>query len=253
MGKLDFGRVLESSFRLLLRRADIFFPLAAVPFALMIPVQFMALRTSKQFEESAASQRAPQMEDVLQLLGTTLGAAFVSMVITSIVSAAAIHGVVMLLRQRPVTLGDCVRTGARRLGAVLLVSIGVGIGTFAGATLCIIPGLMIACAWYVAVVATVAEGTPVGAAFSRSAALTRGNRWVVLLILIVVAVGSGMLGGVIGAIGALFLPLVAQAILVTVVSAAVAALGAVIQGVTYYELRVLKEGLAADDLAVVFA
>ena len=60
---------------------------------------------------------------------------------------------------------------------LLGVSILFGLGAALGFMLLIVPGIMIVCAWAVAVPALIADRTGVTGAFGRSATLTRGNRW----------------------------------------------------------------------------
>lgn len=59
---------------------------------------------------------------------------------------------------------------------------------------------MMACAWCVAVPSLVADRTGVFGAFSRSAELTRGNRWRIFALFVVVWIIAMVIGAVIGGV-----------------------------------------------------
>jgi membrane-anchored glycerophosphoryl diester phosphodiesterase (GDPDase) len=67
---------------------------------------------------------------------------------------------------------------------LLGVSIVYAIGMTVTLALLVVPGLIFICVYTVVVPAAVVDKTGVFASFSRSAELTRGNRWRILLVLI---------------------------------------------------------------------
>jgi hypothetical protein len=123
--------------------------------------------------------------------------------------------------------------------------------------------------WSVVVPARVVERTGILGSFGRSRALTRGNRWRVLLLFIILMVLQIAVGSVIGALvspfGAPAPPtagsdlavffgsmMMARVIAETIASSVVAIVGTAIFAALYYELRVLKEGIGPEALASVF-
>ena len=97
----------------------------------------------------------------------------------------------------------------------------------------------------------VVEKTGVLECFGRSRALTAGNRWRILLLLIVVGLGQGVINFIlqmIGQIGGVWLAV----ILTLAVSLFFIAFNAVLTAVGYYTLRSAKEGIIIDDIARVF-
>src|SRR5215813_11824393 len=188
--------------------------------------------------------------------------------------AAITYGTVQDLRGRRALLGECLSRGLSLMLPVLVVAllytlivvvvpgiVGYGLGLVsdslgrAASTVLQVAASLIL---YVAIPAAVIEGTGAIASLQRSADLTQGYRWRLLgmfilvgLILVVAAavIGiviyvtmsiSAVLGGIVIALGGIAMTLLFIAY--------VAALPAV----TYYNLRVAKEGTDITEIAKVF-
>jgi hypothetical protein len=85
----------------------------------------------------------------------------------------------------------------------------------------------------------------------RSWALTKGFRWRILGLLLLVGVLGGIVGGIVGGVTA-FVPSVARILISSMVNIVVASLAAVVHGVGYHDLRVAAEGLDTEELSAVF-
>jgi len=120
-----------------------------------------------------------------------------------------------------------------------------------GMILLIVPGIILMLMWYVALPACVVEGLgPVGS-LMRSAELTKGHRWQILGLIIVVAIVGGIIVGIAGATG-VTLGGVAVAIIQYLVQSIVGVYGAVLIVVLYRDLRVAKDGIGTEQIAAVF-
>jgi len=97
----------------------------------------------------------------------------------------------------------------------------------------------------------VIEGTGIGQGFGRSRELTRGHRWGILGLLVLVVVAQWIVAFVLGLVGALLGP-VGAGIINVAVTLFFAAFSSVMVAVGYYYLRAEKEGIVIDDLARVF-
>ncbi len=147
-------------------------------------------------------------------------------------------------------------TGFAKSGKVFAVSLVVGLLIVLGLVALIVPGLVAAAAFFVAVPAVVVEpGADSSSAMERSRDLTRGHRWTILALLATVlavqialglafAVASGLLEDVV--------PHPVPAIAFNALFALTAPLGATAAAVAYHDLRVAKEGVATADLVKVF-
>ena len=124
----------------------------------------------------------------------------------------------------------------------------------------IIPGLMLLVRWSVAVPALVEERVGIFGALKRSNALTRGSRWRIfalgIILIVVISIPSFLSAAVIGVSGlrGAGLGTITPAILVFGLVTALATLFALaVLASTYVELRYVKDGIAPDRLAEVFA
>lgn len=137
-------------------------------------------------------------------------------------------------------------------GVLLLVSL----ATMAGGILLVVPGIMIAVAFAVALPVIVLEPERgVMGALRRSRDLTRGNRWRIFLLSMLCFVASAMLVAVSVLLEiSLHLPIavwgLTVGLLVSVVVSSVTAVGV---AVLYFDLRKAKDGGVASDLAAAFS
>ena len=138
----------------------------------------------------------------------------------------------------------------RRFLPMVGVAICTGILTFLSAIL-LVPGIIVACMYYVSMPACITERTGVFESMSRSQFLTKGYRWQVFGMFLLILVGGFVLGAIAGLVfaftGRVGLQVVSQAM-----NAVVGAFYGVIVGVFYYQLRVAKEGVDIDNIASVF-
>lgn len=169
--------------------------------------------------------------------------------------ASIIHGAVADINGERADIVSCLKTGFKFIVPVFAVSLIAGIGIVLGLIALVVPGLMLLTTWFVVVPVTVIERATVKESFARTVELTRGYRWLIFAMILVFAVASGLIHGVIaGAENAAahvlsFLPgasLNVASQLVEALAALVAAVGVV---ATYYELRMVKEDAGPHDLA----
>ncbi|MEO7688468.1 MAG: hypothetical protein ABIS51_04215 [Sphingomonas sp.] len=170
---------------------------------------------------------------------------------------------------RLVSFGEAVSAGLRACVPLFAMWVLFSICVFFGlAIFFAVPGMILCAMWAVTQPALVEERTGVFGAFGRSYYLTRGSRWIVfglgLIILAIVltfftlslSIGFalGFVYGGHGATGAIGWGLLIVGMLVGAASSAVlAAIIATIQASLYVELRNAKEGLPGEALSQVFA
>jgi len=180
------------------------------------------------------------------------------------VLAAVTYSTVQELRGQHASFGASLGVGLKRLLPTLGVSIVSILCILLGVFAIIIGMFIVMCMLYVAVPASVIEKPGIGGALSRSATLTKGHRWAIFLIIIIVGIITKAVGY--AAEHALVdhiklgngeeVPHPDQwktYMLVTVgVQVALSALGAAMAAATYVGLRNSKEGVGVDELAKVF-
>jgi hypothetical protein len=179
-------------------------------------------------------------------LGATLAALAISIIISAILQAALLRGAAEGTIGDPVDINASYRWGLSRFGSVLLVSILVGLAVAIGFILLIIPGIILLVMLSVSVPAVVVENKRGTDAMRRSWDLVKSHFWHVLGVIIVAALLTGLVSGLIGAIGGsnrvvgLITGMIAQIL--------VAPYSALVSVVLYLDLRARKELLTANQL-----
>jgi hypothetical protein len=173
------------------------------------------------------------------------------LICSPIASAAVICGAVLELRGRAPSLVDSIELASRRILPMLGAAISTGFLACLASVLLVVPGLMVLCAYYVTIPACIAEQGGVFTSMSRSTHLTKGHRWQILGVFLLLTIGDFAvrwiaihLGRAAGALGVL--------IGWHATGAIVSAFSAVIASVVYYQLRVAKDGTDIDKIVGVF-
>jgi uncharacterized membrane protein len=126
-------------------------------------------------------QRSPYLAALIGFIGTTL----VQGALVEVVDDEH-HG----KRQR--SLAELYRSSGSRLGSMLVASILMGIGVGIGLVLLIVPGILLAIRWAVAVPVVMLEGLKARAAMRRSQELVEGHRGDVFRVLLNIWVRTGL-------------------------------------------------------------
>ncbi|MSX02641.1 MAG: hypothetical protein F2813_05710 [Actinobacteria bacterium] len=136
------------------------------------------------------------------------------------------------------SVGDLFGSITPKLWSILLLSIVTGILIVIGFFFFIIPGIILALMWLVAVPALVAEDLGVFAAMSRSSELTKGNRWRLIGVFILIYI----LLIVMGIIVALFVAItpILGVIIGLLLAIVIYPYVSIIIAVVYYELLEAK-------------
>ena len=234
-GEFRVGQVLNRSFNLLSRNFLIFVVVTTVA---ALPNVLITENTGRDVSGATAGW---------------LGLSFILTLILQMLSQAIVlYGAFQDMRGRPVNLGEALRVAFGRLLPIIGVAICVGIGVFLGSLLLLVPGLILMTMWYVAApVCVVAQKGPLSS-MGRSSELTKGHRWKVFgMILLVIIVGALVSGIILG-----LLSVVQSNVLVTlghlVWNGVWGAFYAIFVVVTYHDLRVAKEGVDVHQIAAVF-
>jgi len=204
---------------------------------------------------------APTTATLLAANHAFLTATFLTIPLNVFVVATLTYGVVMELHGQRASIGACIATGLARflpaLGVAIVATLCVGVASMA----LVIPGIIVFCMLYVATPVSVLERSSVTAALSRSSELTRGRRWKIFGILVLLVVANMVSSFLVRELAlsaqpegmdALF-DNMSRLIYVTYAHQVLAgSLSAVMASVTYYYLRAEKEGTSAGELAAIF-
>lgn len=192
----------------------------------------------------------------LLLAGSPLTEPLVLMVdgvLSLALSGAIAYAVFQELSGRHAGLGESVSRGLVRFLPLFLASLLAALGTMAGMVLLLVPGLILSCMWSVIVPVCVVERLGPIETLSRSAELTKGYRWPILGLTVIVAVlGLALASSIEALFGALGGDTATSSIVGILVSILPATFQNVMLAIAYYELRAIKEGLTIDSLISVF-
>jgi hypothetical protein len=233
------GRTLSVSLAVFGRN---FVPFLAI--ALVISLPYLAIQTWFDYE---AAQGWP-----------TAGASFgvgsgfvmfgVQTIIFGLIQAVLTYGTIQDLRGQRAGILDCFRGGFARAGEIVSGALMYGVLLALATLLLVIPGIVLYLHWWVFMPVMVVERLKSSESFERSKTLTKGRRWAILglaaiVFLVQVALAVGLVLTIQGLVADVMLSLLV--VVFTTFSSVVAAVG-------YYHLRLEKEGVIIDDIAMVF-
>jgi MFS family permease len=188
---------------------------------------------------------------------------FLTIVLGVLSQAIVLYGAFQDMRGRPVSLADCLKVGLHRFFPIVGLALSEGVAVMLASMLLIVPGMILYMMWFVATPVCVVEQLGPFRSLGRSRELTKGHRWklfgLMLVILIPALIVGAILGVVIAILGtggflsmstALATPL--GQVVNLIWSAAWSAFYAVMVVVTYHDLRVAREGIDTEQIAAVF-
>ncbi|MBU1378488.1 MAG: hypothetical protein KKE02_21260 [Alphaproteobacteria bacterium] len=257
-GKLDIAKVISGTFAVIGRNfvtfAVLSLVLAGIPTAVIAYIQAISLQSAETTFSFSPGYISSMAYSGLAALITG-----------AVLQGALVYGAVQDMSGGRPTIAECLANGLRAFLPLIGLSILLGLAIVFGFVLLIVPGIMMACAWCVAVPALVADRSGVFGAFSRSAELTRGNRWRIFALFIVVWVIAIVISMVIGAVSVALsfagggLDPVALArspvqiganLISTTLTSLISSTGV---AVLYVELRRAREGLGPQWLSEIFS
>ena len=187
-------------------------------------------------------------------------AVLVVMAFYQLLTASITYGVIMRLRGQPIALGPCLGQGIKRFLPVIFTGLLGTILAAIGGIFLVIPGIIVLVGLWVAVPVCVVEELGVGASLERAWALSKGYRWKLLGVILVMGIILGVVQQVIQLLansfvggGSVGLAALAPALGILMINQAISVtLTAVTVTCAYYYLRVAKEGVDIDQIASVF-
>lgn len=262
-GKFDIGRVISETVQVLGRNIVTFSILGVVltglPTAVVSFIQAGVMRTALG---GAGNGNFNFSSGYFEGVGV---AGLVTLITNAVLQGALIYATVQDLNGTKASVGDSLATGLRNFLPLIAVTFLFALAFAFSFILLIVPAIMLACAWCVAAPSLVADRTGVFGAFGRSAELTRGHRWqvfglFVLLVVILMVLGTvfNALSGVNAFAGnpaAIVARMTSPLFLVLMVIRQTigAVIGSTLVAVLYVELRRAREGAGPQWLAEVFS
>ncbi|CAN7631753.1 hypothetical protein LJR225_004867 [Phenylobacterium sp. LjRoot225] len=255
--KLDLGRVFGDTFGVIRRQAV---PLLGVTFVLSyLPSLLNSFVTTSILKVAKPSPAAP-FAAFSAFSQPLYSVAVIVVSLLSLLALACQLGIAIGdLEGRSPSLPDLLRGGLRKILPLLGAGLLLGLGVMFGFVLLFVPGVILGLMWVVAFPAIAAETSNPVKALGRSRALTRGNRWrilgLVLLLWLVIIVAELIFVGSTRGFGSLAQVAAPGFLTIAVVSLFNAFLSLVMSvgsAALYTQLREMKGG-GGESLAQVFA
>ena len=188
---------------------------------------------------------------------TVFGLVMLGLISFGISQAAILNAAYQDMSGRPSPIGESLRKGLRRFLPIIGLAILQGLGIFIASVFLLFPGFIVMAMWFVSLPACVVERLgPIGS-LGRSRALTKGHRWkifgIVVLLTIVNFIGIGVIMALIGIspMRPVGYPLV-YGVATWIWGSLIGAFQATVAVVSYYELRAAKEGIDIEQIVAVF-
>ncbi len=184
-------------------------------------------------------------------LGWFFGGLLAAAIFNTLSEAIVLFGAFQDMRGRPMNLAESAQIGLRRFLPLIGLAIVFYVLVTIGFALLIFPGLMLYTMWFVATPPCVVEQCGPFRSLGRSQQLTKGHRWKIFGLILLVGLIGLVGGGLVLGAAALAGP-VLSFIINLIWNSVVRAFTAVLVVVTYHDLRVAKEGVDTDKIASVF-
>jgi len=183
------------------------------------------------------------------------------LVITALTQAVLTRTTVAEAEGRRASFGESIKAGLSVVLPLIILSILLAIGVALGFVLLIVPGIILYVMWSVAVPALVEERPGIFGAFARSRELTRGARWKIFGILLILLVVYWLVSGAVGLFGlstASAQPNVVDMptglmVVSILVGTLINLFWGTVQAALYVELRDCKDGPATENLERIFS
>jgi len=184
---LSTGELLDRTFSLYRNHFGLFVGIFALPHLVVMAFQCVgvALQTSGN-----------QIANIFITFVWSMGALFLTVIVSAASQAATVVAVSDVHLDRPSSVKDSFVRIKGHIVGVIGVSMLVGLGVAAGLLALIVPGVLFALMWSLAVPVKVLEDKGVTDAMSRSSDLTKGDRgriFVIWLLFIVLSIGISLL------------------------------------------------------------
>jgi len=249
------GRVLATAWTVYMKN---FTPFSTVALVLLLPLLFVQL----------FMMPAPTVEEEVSDVGAAGGIyALLTLLLTQLITATVVYGTIQELRNHSVSTEEALTRGLQLafpvLGVVIVASVAVALATGVAAVAALavtdsaivvliagmIPGLTLFIMFWVAIPVAVVERPGIIASLKRSIFLTKGNRWRILGLVVLLWLVSALVTLTASAIFIATGALGATPYVDYILTAFITVMIAVVSAVGYRDLRVLRDGVDTDTLA----
>ncbi|HUH84521.1 MAG TPA: hypothetical protein VLX85_07910, partial [Stellaceae bacterium] len=189
------------------------------------------------------------METLIRILLLELGLLALTMALSVLGQAVILYGAFQKMRGGGFSIAQSFARGFARFLPMMGMLALTLLGAMVAGLLFVVPAVILLTMWYVALPACLIERLGPMESLTRSSFLTRGHRWKVFGIWMLVVVVQSVVQQVLqGALGSGILATAAYGLWLVLSEA----YQAIVVAVLYHDLRVAKEGIDVERIAAVF-
>jgi hypothetical protein len=249
------GRVFSRSIGILSRHFGKFFLLTAIATA---PSLILLVIGLSSFKPTVGPTGVPNISGAM--IAAVVGGGLLWVVLYLLSQAVVLYGAFQDMRGKPFSIGVSLKWGLARLLPIIGLSICMVVAIGIGSILLVVPGFIVLSMLYVSLPVCVVEKLGAFESMGRSAALTKGYRWRIFGIYLLLTLIVGIIGGVVQVAAGVVVHLAAVGAIGSIIAGVVnfawnalaGAFQAVVAVVAYHDLRVMKEGVDVEQIAAVF-
>lgn len=253
-GRFEVGRVLNSTFGVITRNLGLCVGLAFI-FSGVPSFLFQVWNETHVANLAAGDPSSLAASDpgaVIRDSLLTVVFVLVYFLLSLMLQSALVRATIEDLNGKKPDFGDSVQIALQcllpTLGIGFLVALGAGLASVA----LLVPGIVLWLGWCVSVPVLVQERLGVFGSMSRSRVLTKGNRWSLFGLFLILVILSIVIQAVLGTVVYIFGGIIGS-VLGALVSAVMSTIMSTATAVSYVELRQAKEGTSVDELAKIFS
>ncbi|OBQ58601.1 hypothetical protein [Mesorhizobium erdmanii] len=245
--RFRIGRVLHDSFSVIRRNLVLCAGLGVVLYA--VPRFALSIW---YFQAIAGNEKIPLWAFFSEHVMLAIAGLLFYVGVIAILQTALTRAGIVDMQGRTPTASDCLGVALALFFPVLLTSLVVTLAFMLGLFLLIVPGILLLLRWSVAVPVLIQERLNILDSMARSRDLTKGSRWALLGLWLILIMGGTLVGL---AVPRLFIALNFNfgLIVEALVKAAATVLSSVAAAVSYAELRQVREGTCVEKLAEIFS
>lgn len=184
---LSTGELLDRTFSLYRSHFGLFIGIFALPHLVVLAFQCVGV---------AFQSPGNQLSNIFSTFFWSMGALFLTVIVSAASQAATVVAVSQVHLDRPASVMNSFSRVKGEIGGVIGLSMLVGLGVGVGFIALIVPGVLLALMWSLAVPVKILENKGATDAMSRSSDLTKGDRgriFVIWLLFIVLSIGMSWL------------------------------------------------------------
>ncbi|MER8524346.1 hypothetical protein NKI48_34400 [Mesorhizobium sp. M0644] len=250
--KFEIGRVFNNSFAVIGRNIGLCLGLALLFSGL--PAIILRLWSQPQIDAVLQGDPGAAADPSMMFRNSwfTIIAGLLSFVFALLLQSALVRATIEDLNGKRPTFGDCIQIAIRNLLPTLGIGLLVGLGAGLASIALLVPGIILWLGWCVAVPVLIQERLGVFGSMSRSRVLTKGNRWPLFGLFLILMVIAMVIQWVILAVIVMFGGIIAD-VAAALVSTVLSMVLSVATAVSYVELRQVKEGTSVEELSQIFS